>query len=215
MATPKLESAAGPPPMLMKALWQDNLDMALEALVHDPHAACMPFVEHRFDPPLCCAARNACDGRLVRLLIKAAADVNAIDVTGRTPLALLCCRRQVEEMEVARKKARCVVRSPYQSLRPMERSHALELAGILLAAGADAEAPDGSHCRPAELAHAAGNTALAKLLRCYRSVQACAALRRGWRAGHGSLGQLPRDVVDSVCDCLLPGHDRLLARLHL
>lgn len=185
--------------------------MAMEALGQDPHAACTPFCEHRFDPPLCCAARNACDGRLVRLLIRAAADVNAIDVTGRTPLALLCCRRQVDELDAVRKKARCVVRSPYQSLRPMERSHGLELASILLAAGADAEAFDGNHCRPAELAEAAGNTALATLLRCYRGVQTCAVLRRGWSSGRGTLGPLPGDVMQKVCDWILPEHEALLS----
>lgn len=209
---PSMRPSATPTPELMRALWEDRLELVEAALAGDPFAAAAPFSENRFDPPLCSAIRLACSADVVRALIKCGAHVDAPDVTGRDPLTLLCAKRQVDEVSAASRSAQRFVRNPFQPMRPIERSHALQLATVLLSAGADPEAPT-RNCSALDLLDAAGHERLARLLRGYRAVQGCIALRRGWALGGCPLGRLPRDVLGKICACLMPQHVRHLAKL--
>lgn len=192
-------------PALLRALWADSLELAREALQADAESARSPFLDHHFDPPLCCAVRLGCDAPVVRLLLAHRADASSIDVTGRTPLTLLSTKRHVARVAaVQRRHAASVGRCPYRTPGPIELPHGLAVATALLAAGGDAEARDANGCLPADLARATGNVALARLWQHYRGVQACAILRRAWRRRTGSICRLPHEVMIAVCAALAP-----------
>lgn len=202
---PPVTTRCAAPPALLKALWADSLELAREALQADPEAARSPFLDHHFDPPLCCAVRLGCDVSVVRLLVAHRAHASSIDVTGRTPLTLLSTKRHLPKVApVHRRHANSVGRCPYRTPGPIEKSHGLAVAAALLAAGADAEARDANGCLPADLALATGNSGLATLWRHYRGVQACAVLKRAWRKRTGSICRLPHEVLRAVCASLAP-----------
>lgn len=192
-------------PALLRALWADSLELACEALQADPEAARSPFLDHHFDPPLCCAVRLGCEAPIVRLLLAHRADASSIDVTGRTPLTSLSTKRHLPRVAAVRRRRHASVgRCPYRTPGPIELSHGLAVAAALLASGADAEARDANGCAPADLARASGNVGLALLWQHYRGVQACAVLRRAWRGRTGSVCRLPHEVLIAVCAALAP-----------
>jgi len=201
---PPVNTQRAAPPALLRALWADSLELAREALQADPEAARSPFLDHHFDPPLCCAVRLGCDVTVVRLLLAHRADASSIDVTGRTPLTLLSVKRQPGVVPLHRRHATSVGRCPYRTPGSIEKSHGLTVAAALLAAGADAEARDGNGCLPADLALATGNSSLAAFWQHYQGVQACAVLRRAWRRRIGSICRLPHEVLSAVCASLAP-----------
>lgn len=79
-----------PCPPLLKALRAGSVEQVHLALRDDPEAASLPFFDHSMETPLCCAVRFHCGVHILRLLLEHGADVNADDLHGRTPLAILC-----------------------------------------------------------------------------------------------------------------------------
>lgn len=74
---------------LSKADHDTRLKEAEAVLSEDPEAALFPFWEHGCEPPLCFAIRVGCDARVVELMLKNGADVNAPDFHGQTPLSIV------------------------------------------------------------------------------------------------------------------------------
>jgi len=130
-------------PPLLKALRADSLVQVHSALRDDPDAARLPFFDHAVDTPLCCAARFGCGSPTMRLLLEHGADVNAEDVRGRTPLAILCAQR------------------PRGALFPNN----LAAAQVLLEAGADPLCVDATGRSAIDAARESGNGGLLGLLR--------------------------------------------------
>eukprot|EP00401_Gymnodinium_catenatum_P050776 CAMPEP_0117531278 /NCGR_PEP_ID=MMETSP0784-20121206/38776_1 /TAXON_ID=39447 /ORGANISM="" /LENGTH=395 /DNA_ID=CAMNT_0005327647 /DNA_START=1 /DNA_END=1188 /DNA_ORIENTATION=+ len=93
---PAPRTSAAPP--LLTALRTDSANSVLAALADDPCAAAMPFFDHGWEPPLCCAVRLGCNVEVVGLLIKHGAVADVRDNTGMTPLGILCACPQTATM---------------------------------------------------------------------------------------------------------------------
>jgi len=85
---PPAPTAAAMPPLL-RALHEDSIDTVRSVLERDTHAATSLFWEHDVEPPLCSAVRLRCSPEVVGLLLDHQADVDGLDILGRTPLAIL------------------------------------------------------------------------------------------------------------------------------
>mmetsp|Transcript_1738 Transcript_1738/g.5473 ORF Transcript_1738/g.5473 Transcript_1738/m.5473 type:complete len:200 (+) Transcript_1738:50-649(+) len=91
-APPGLRWPAEPP--LLSALRSGSEAQVRAVLEDDPSAAKEPFWDHGLDPPLCWAMQHGCQASIVQLLIKNRADVDAVDVQGRTALSILASSAQ-------------------------------------------------------------------------------------------------------------------------
>jgi len=87
---PPPKAAAMPP--LLRSLHENSIDAVQSVLEEDTHAATSLFWEHNVEPPLCTAVRLGCSPEVVGLLLEHQADVDGLDVCGRTPLAILASR---------------------------------------------------------------------------------------------------------------------------
>jgi len=75
-------------PAMMAALSADSLEEVDAAIKADADSAWEPFWDHDVEPPLCFAARNLCDPRIVQLLLSSGASTTDVDQHGQTPLEL-------------------------------------------------------------------------------------------------------------------------------
>jgi len=82
---PKQETAT----LFMKALNSNDADRLLQALVQDPDAARIPFLDHKVEPPLCFALKHKCSANIVRLLLQHGADKEIKDLEGKSPADIL------------------------------------------------------------------------------------------------------------------------------
>lgn len=140
-------------PRLFHAIMDDDVNKVIAALAEDPEAAQMPFMDNRWEPPLCVAARLGCSQLIFATLIEHGACVHQEDERGRTPLEVLIAREIesdvvwppwmpdsvfsheefptfVDHVEISH-----VV---LKAQKVKQRTLALAIAGFLLAAGADA-----------------------------------------------------------------------------
>ncbi|CAK0848004.1 unnamed protein product [Prorocentrum cordatum] len=167
-ARPRVPSSPPPlrredeePPLLLglKQNCSKQVRLVLEA---DPEAAQLPFLQPRFEWPLCAAIRLGCSKDIVRLLTENGAKVDVENVDGQSPLQLLSSRAGTD-----------VISAPLVDLLEMPgftewaewmlestAQYELDVATALLIAGADPGAchgaPPGGHCSSLELAQRAG-----------------------------------------------------------
>lgn len=182
--SPRRPAANSPPPAhragldspLLKALRKRSVEKTSQALFKDPDAAWMPILEYGFAPPLCCAVRLGCGGDIVRLLLDHRAEVDASDVHGLTPLAILssipCSTPRSAVVEALDGFGQMMgdadaLISPAANNRHIHHANtkSLEIAAVLLKAGAIASEPVGERDNTSciDLAMAAGNAHLVQL----------------------------------------------------
>lgn len=131
ITTPPPPPNRAPEPPLLQALQANSYEQLREALEREPEAAELPFFDHEFEPPLCCAVRLGCSADLIDLLLQHGAQVDAVDVRGRTPLQILSLT-PVERC--------CLAAFPApleQGSRSSRKQQSLDIACLLLAAGCD------------------------------------------------------------------------------
>eukprot|EP00927_Polykrikos_kofoidii_P011480 TRINITY_DN14881_c0_g1_i1.p1 TRINITY_DN14881_c0_g1~~TRINITY_DN14881_c0_g1_i1.p1 ORF type:complete len:265 (-),score=28.74 TRINITY_DN14881_c0_g1_i1:167-961(-) len=164
-------------PPLLKALEAGSVTRVAQALDADPEAALFPFMDHDVEPVLCAGVRSEfCTQEMVDLLVERGCDVNARDVLGRTPLALLClysCPQPAWSKPSPSTKSSLMMGSfmldskaeilmQYEESR-RNRDRVLGVAEALLAAGAETQCVDGQCCAE-ELARASNNYFLEKFI---------------------------------------------------
>jgi len=79
-------------PALLRELHRNSVVGVQVSLAEDPDAAAIPFFDHDWEPPLCSAARLACDAEVFELLLTNGANVHDVDSAGRTPLEVVSSR---------------------------------------------------------------------------------------------------------------------------
>mmetsp|Transcript_59778 Transcript_59778/g.177889 ORF Transcript_59778/g.177889 Transcript_59778/m.177889 type:complete len:217 (+) Transcript_59778:191-841(+) len=190
----------------------------LHAPPREPEAAALPFFEHSLEPPLCYAVRTGCGPDILEVLIENQADVNAVDLHGRSPLAVLCSRVPRVADCSAMQPLLAMPSSPFANIEKAKESieshaeaHLVACAVRLLAAGADMHLPDGQGATPESVALVTGNKGLVLAFKYYHSFQVCATLARaaGDKVNQEAfaetlLGQLPDGLIGSVCAFLVP-----------
>jgi len=129
-------------PPLLTALATGCCDKVAAALAEDPEAARLPFVDHGWEPPLCCAARLCCPTQIFSLLLEKEADVEQQDTHGRSPLDVL-----IQTLEEKTPSKIDLLGLPsgftHEARVKMEadiarrRAEVLATAGLLFAAGAE------------------------------------------------------------------------------
>lgn len=81
-------------PLLMRALRENSMALAQDAIMADPTVAQFPFWEHGIEPPLCFAVRHKCKSELIALLLQNGADIDAKNIRRQSPLDILKLVRQ-------------------------------------------------------------------------------------------------------------------------
>lgn len=145
-----------PEPALMKALEADDERLLAQCLAEDADAARSVFFDHDFEPPLCYAARMLCKVSMIQLLLENGADVTAVDVHSRTPLAALSATPT--KAQTLSMMGPCFMNFPWSLAEEKER-RSIEIAKLLIGSGADAVS-DGNGQSCVELAREHGNTHL-------------------------------------------------------
>jgi len=107
--TPRCKARTSSPPLapngrtssdlLLRALQQDSIEAVREMCGGDHEVARDPLMESGFEPPLCAAVRLRCGSEVLALLLEHGAEVDATDMNGRTPLAILCSLPGHEDIE--------------------------------------------------------------------------------------------------------------------
>jgi len=196
--------AASPPPAprtseapLLKCLKSKDVVKVRAYLAAEPEAISQYFWESDgFEPLLCVAIRLGCPPDMVELLSQYGADATACNKFGYSPLTLLASM-PAESPEPSK---------PLFFERAIKSENAkqhIEVARLLIEAGADPQALDAKKRSAAVLAKEAGNTALANFLGHYRDVQACITLLRAKFSPQSPIS-LSGDVLHLVSVHLLP-----------
>ncbi|CAK0792023.1 unnamed protein product, partial [Prorocentrum cordatum] len=157
-STPRCGAGAPttPPPLrharvepLLQGLERNCPERVRRALGADPHAAKVPFLERRFDWPLCAAVRLGCSEEIVRLLTAHGAKADVTDALGHSPLQLLSSRAEANITSGLANAMRGLLGADEWAAQLRESLAQLELgvAAALLTAGADPEACHGDPCR--------------------------------------------------------------------
>lgn len=200
--------AASPPPAprlseapLLKCLKSKDVVKVRAYLAAEPEAISQYFWESDFEPLLCVAIRLGCPPDMVKLLLQYGADATACNKFGYSPLTVLASM-PVESPEPAKPLFFVrALKSPRD--RTEKAKQHIELARLLIEAGADPQALDAQERSAAVLAKEAGNTALANFLGHYRDVQACITLLRA-KVSPQSQISLSGDVLHLISMHLLP-----------
>jgi len=172
-------TAHGMPALMKCFLMNAGVEQVRACLAAEPLAASQFFFDCAFEPVACCAVRLGCSPAVVRLLLRHGADAEAWNTTGFSPLTCLA------------------------SLPALRRRHKVEVARMLLEAGARPRALDGGKRLPIAVAWSVGNAELARFLEHYLEVQAGITLLRAHR-GHSMVACLSSDVLQVVLAHLLP-----------
>lgn len=149
-------------PPLLAALCRGSEEEVCNELEEDPQAALDPFFDHGMEPPLCSAIRHGCDVGIIRLLLQHGADVTFVDARGRGPLSLLAstpCPLSLAWPELPTGDERPDT-SAVGPQGVLQRN--LDVADLLVKAGADPMAVDAAGSRPYDLAVDSGNWHLAR-----------------------------------------------------
>lgn len=149
---------------LQRNCWK-QVRRVLEA---DPEAAKLPFLEQRFEWPLCAAIRLGCSEEIVRLLTENGAEADVTNGMGLSPLQVLSSGAHAIlaapplDLRAAPGTAEWTAR-----MRELAAERELGVATALLRAGADPEAsyggPGRGHPSSLELARRAGKDHLVGL----------------------------------------------------
>lgn len=146
-------------PPLMQAIYACDERLLQGALELDPDAAKVPFLDHACEPPLCLACRVLCSEALVQILLEHGADVSAVDVHGRTPLAIL----SASSVCTTKQSWAPIGFMDFPPLLPDMEKRSIEIAKLLLKAGANPFSADGAGtkgCTCIQLARDCANTHL-------------------------------------------------------
>eukprot|EP00930_Biecheleria_cincta_P015577 TRINITY_DN12945_c0_g1_i1.p1 TRINITY_DN12945_c0_g1~~TRINITY_DN12945_c0_g1_i1.p1 ORF type:complete len:256 (+),score=45.71 TRINITY_DN12945_c0_g1_i1:36-803(+) len=145
----------GPSP-LFRALRHGSLKEVKSALEHDPDAAIFPFLEGRFEVPLCYSVKFGRSEEIVQLLLQHAASVDAENADGKTPLMLLSSQPSnfPPSFFGLQEDSGC-----------SKRQWSLNVAKLLIDAAADPMSSDRGMPSCIRLASQAGNSHLVRLYR--------------------------------------------------
>lgn len=192
---------------LLKCLQSGGLEQVRACLALEPEAISKFFFDCDFMPVMCCAVRLACSPAVVQLLLRSGADASAAacEKQGYSPLTCLA------SLEPAKAPAASLhllppppaVAARLRAERLQELRKRVQVARLLIEAGAHPKALDSRGRCPATVARATGNAELALFLEHYLEVQGCATLWRA-QAGLSPMGGLNSDLLQVVCKYLLP-----------
>jgi len=185
---------ASPPPaprvhhnQLMRAMESGAIAQVRAALEANPDSARSMFFDCEFEPVLCCAVRLRCSTEIFALLLAHGAETQAANKCGQSPLTLLASREM-------RMFPRCKASSRHQSW-------SLQVARLILQAGASPNAHDAKGRLPADVARLSKNEGLAQFFDFFHEAQACTLLQS---AKTGFFECLTPDVVQIICTYLAP-----------
>lgn len=187
----RMMSCTSPPPgpqvgsnRLLVCLKSRDVKRLSACLAAEPQGIPQFFWECDFEPVLCCAVRLGCSPDIVRLLLQHGADPCACGKFGHSPMTCLA--------------------SDAIGVGTGFKQH-VEVARLLIEAGAHPQSTDASGRFPVTVCKAAGHTKLAKFLENYLEVQASVALLRAQNGSSESpLGSLTSDVAQLILTSLLP-----------
>lgn len=163
------QNAGKQAPPLLRALQKNDVTEIKKVLQAEPEVASFPFEDHKWEPPLCAAARLHCHPSVFDLLIEYGADVEQENVQGKTALEVLVQIALEQNNQASswdrvfaeRNLPNSVKADPalaefcHASQKKAEhsdrlrRQHYLTIVAVLLAAGTDAEravAACSKHC---------------------------------------------------------------------
>lgn len=196
---------------MRKALLANSVDMVMRALEEEPEAAYIPFYDQGMEPPLCFAVRSHCSLEVLDLLLQYGADPMSSDINGRSALAMISSRGaqfKVDEdgWEAILKSFADQASLPLLDAAVPSEARTLLMAGRLLDAGADAEAPDMQGQIPSDVALQNGCYRLARFWKYRNSVMAFVTMARYHRELAASQGgcALNRDALCCLFEMLLP-----------
>jgi len=194
-------------PALTKCLRNGGVEQVRACLAAEPEAASQFFFDCSFEPVACCAVRLGCSPAVVRLLLRHGADATACDTTGYSPLTCLASQPAIPQKVADSTGCLPVVTarltSVFKAMQVKSLRQRVEVARMLLEAGAHPQVHDGGKRLPAAVARSAGNVELARFLEHFLEVQACITLKRAQR-GHAIISGLPGDAFQVVLAHLLP-----------
>lgn len=150
-------------PPLLRALHWDSAQEVQRLLTEDPKAALEPFWDHRAEPPLCAAVRLECSVEICRLLLQHSADIDGMDMRGRSALAILAETTPAGSsaweanagFEINVLAGSVTVQDPAAQTPYTQRL--LEISEVLIAGGSNPMSSGPNGTRPIDLAIAAGN----------------------------------------------------------
>lgn len=187
---------------MLRSLQKGDVKQVQQCLASEPEATSQLFFDCGFEPALCCAIRHGCYPSICRLLLQHGADAFASDTRGYTPITCLA------SLELVVPSSLTPLGTPmFPSEQDVEfrskRKRYLEVARLLIEAGARPHALDGARRSAVIVARARGNYAVARFLEYYLEVQGCITLLRA-QGGQTPVGRLTADVLDGIAAYLVP-----------
>lgn len=174
---------------LMRAMESGCIVQVRSALEANPDSARSTFFDCDFEPVLCSAVRLRCSIEIFALLLAYGAETQIANKWGFSPLTLLASRE-------LRMYPRCKAAS-----RPRHYYWSLQVARVILQAGASPTARDAKGRLPADVARLSMNEGLADFFEFFHEAKACTLLSD---AKTGFFGCLTPDIVQDICTYLVP-----------
>jgi len=189
---------------LLRCLESRKIGRVLACLADEPESVAQFFYDCNFEPVLCSAVCLDCGPDIVRSLLEHGADASACGKLGHTPLTCLATLpRRKSSFRIPSFTHDAVLQRKMKADHLGTLRQQVQIARLLIEAGARPQMLDAKKRSPIALATEAGNMELAKFLEHYLDVQACIALLRP-QISPSPLGCLTGDVLPLVLAHLLP-----------